>query len=214
MTWVGGIACALAVNLAVLAPEPWLVVAGAVRGRRASATMDVSMNSHGRRSSRGSSRPIMSSLHAAGRSAGMVGAAFAALLTALGVDARVAVAIASALLLAAVLAFARRIGAGLGAPRARRPPSRCRARRVVLIALLCLLIMVTEGAMARLGRPRTCAVTSTPRPRWPPWPFAFFTAGMTAGRLIGDADQPPDRAGHAAAGGRAADRHPARRRCC
>ena len=43
MTWAGGIATALAVNLAVLAPHPALVAVGLFVLGGASATMDVSM---------------------------------------------------------------------------------------------------------------------------------------------------------------------------
>ena len=47
IVWVGGIACALAVNLPVLAPHPLLVALGLAVLGGASATQDVAMNSHG-----------------------------------------------------------------------------------------------------------------------------------------------------------------------
>src|SRR5918999_2031238 len=71
MTWVGGVATALAVNLAVLAPHPALVAAGLFVLGASSATMDVSMNSHGVGVERGLATPIMSSLHAGWAFGGM-----------------------------------------------------------------------------------------------------------------------------------------------
>jgi fucose permease len=186
MTWVGGVATALAVNLAVLAPNPVLVAAGLFVLGASSATMDVSMNSHGVGVQRVLDRPIMSSLHAGWAFGGMAGASFSALLSALSVDPRVTVALASALMLTALVASARRIGPGsaaegMDAPRFTLPP-----RGVVLLAVLCLLVMLTEGAMADwggiylrqdLGAEAAVAALA----------FAFFTAGMTVGRIFGDA---------------------------
>ncbi|HEX2103099.1 MAG TPA: MFS transporter [Solirubrobacteraceae bacterium] len=186
VTWAGGIACALAVNLPVLAPHPVLVAAGLFALGGASATMDVAMNSHGVGVEQALGRPIMSSLHAGWSFGGMIGAAFAALMAALGLEARVAVALASALLLAAVVGCARRIGHGSAAAGEDTPRFTLPSRGVLLLALLCLLVMVTEGAMADwaglylrqdLGTEAAIAALA----------FAFLTAGMTTGRVIGDA---------------------------
>jgi HAD superfamily hydrolase (TIGR01509 family) len=185
MTWVGGIATALAVNLAVLAPHAAVVAAGLLVLGASSATMDVSMNSHGVGVERGLDRPIMSSLHAGWAFGGMAGASFAALLAALGADPRVTVSLASALMLIALVASARRIGAGSAAEGDAAPGFTLPSRGVALLALLCLLVMVTEGAMAdwgglylsqELGAETAVAALA----------FAFFTAGMTVGRLGGD----------------------------
>jgi fucose permease len=185
MVWVGGIATALAVNLAVLAPHPALVAAGLFVLGGASATMDVSMNSHGVGVERVLERPIMSSLHAGWAFGGMTGASFAALLTALGADPRVTVALASGLMLIALVASARRIGAGSAAEGAAAPRFTLPSRGVALLAVLCLLVMLTEGAMADWGglylRRELGAETAVAA-----LAFAFFTAGMTAGRLFGD----------------------------
>ena len=60
------------------------------------------------------------------------------------------------------------------------------SRGVLLIAILCLLVMVTEGAMADwgglylrqdLGASAALAALA----------YSFFTAGMTVGRVVGDA---------------------------
>ena len=126
IVWVGGIACALAVNLPVLAPHPLLVALGLAVLGAASATQDVAMNSHGVKVEKDLRRPIMSSLHAGWAFGGMAGAGFAAACAALGLDPRVTVAISSLLLLC--LLFAARGGSAMGRPpRARtRRASRCR----------------------------------------------------------------------------------------
>ena len=185
MTTIGGLACALAVNLAVLAPHPVLVAAGLFVLGAASATMDVSMNSHGVSLERDLGKPIMSSLHAGWSFGGMIGAGFAAALAGLGIDPRIAVAVASALMLALVLACARRIGHGFAAEGNQAPRFTLPSRGVMLLAILCLLVMVTEGAMADWGGiylrgdlGTSVAVAALA--------FTFFTAGMTAGRVVGD----------------------------
>jgi beta-phosphoglucomutase-like phosphatase (HAD superfamily)/fucose permease len=185
MTTLGGIACALAVNLAVLAPHPVLVAAGLFVLGGASATMDVSMNSHGVSVERDLGKPIMSSLHAGWSFGGMIGAGFAAALTGLGADPRLAVAIASALMLTLLLTCARRIGHGSAAEGEQAPRFTLPSRGVLLLAILCLLVMVTEGAMADWGGiylrgdlGTSAAVAALA--------FAFFTGGMTAGRVVGD----------------------------
>jgi len=185
MTWIGGVAIALAVNLPVLAPHPALVAAGLLVLGASGATMDVSMNSHGVGVERGLDRPIMSSLHAGWAFGGMAGSSFSALLAALGVDPRLTVGLASLLLLIALASSARRIGPGSAAEgedaaRFTRP-----SRGVALLALLCLLVMLTEGAMADwggiylrqdLGAGAALAALA----------FACFMAGMTVGRVFGD----------------------------
>jgi predicted MFS family arabinose efflux permease len=185
VTRIGGILCALSVNLVVLAPHPLALVAGLFVLGGTSAAMDVGMNSHGVHVERGLGRPIMSSLHAGWSFGGMIGAAVAAGLAALGPDPRVAVAGASAALLAAVLVFARRLGPGSAAEGAAAAGFTLPSREVLLLAVLCLLVMVTEGAMADwgglylrqdLGADAAVAALA----------FAAFTAGMTTGRILGD----------------------------
>ena len=107
MVLVGGVACVLAVNLPILAPAPLLVAAALLVFGGSTATMDVSMNSHGVSVEKALGRPIMSSLHAGWAFGGMGGAGFVALCHALGVEAHLITAIASALLLAALLLAAK-----------------------------------------------------------------------------------------------------------
>jgi fucose permease len=185
IVWVGGIACALAVNLPVLAPHPLLVALGLALLGGSSATQDVAMNSHGVKVQKDLRRPIMSSLHAGWAFGGMAGAGFAAACAALGVDARVTVAIGSLLLLALLYASASRIGHGSAAEGDDAPGFTLPARGVVVLAVLCFLVMVTEGAMADwgglylrgdLGASAALAALA----------YTFFTGGMTAGRVVGD----------------------------
>jgi predicted MFS family arabinose efflux permease len=185
MVWIGGIACALAINLPVLAPHPLLVALGLAVLGLASATQDVSMNSHGVKVENDLGRPIMSSLHAGWAFGGMAGASFAAACAALGLDPRITVAISSLLLVALLVVSARRIGRGSDAEGEDAPGFALPSRGVVLLAVLCLLVMLTEGAMADWGglylRQDLGASTALAA-----LAYSFFTAGMTAGRLAGD----------------------------
>jgi fucose permease len=185
IVWVGGIAMALAVNLPVLAPHPILVAAALFVLGASSATQDVAMNSHGVKVEKDLRKPIMSSLHAGWAFGGMAGAAFSALCSALGLDPRVTVAITSVLLLVLLRLSASRIGHGSAAEGEDAPRFTLPSHGVLLLAILCLLVMVTEGAMADwsglylrqdLGASAALAALA----------YSFFTAGMTVGRVAGD----------------------------
>lgn len=185
IVWVGGIATALAVTLPVLAPNAVAVALGLFVLGASSATQDVAMNSHGVKVEHDLGKPIMSSLHAGWAFGGMAGAGLAALFHALDVDPRISVAFASVLLLALLVVTARRIGHGSAAEGEDAPNFALPSRGVVLLAILCLLVMVTEGAMADwgglylrqdLGASAALAALA----------YSFFTAGMTVGRVAGD----------------------------
>jgi fucose permease len=181
----GGTVCVLAVCLPILAPHPLLVGLGLFVLGGASATMVVAMNSHGVKVEKDLDRPLMSSLHAGWAFGGMAGAGFAAACAALGVDARITVAITSVLLLIALLACLRRVGPGSAAAGDDAPGFMLPSRGVLVLAVLCLLVMVTEGAMAdwsglylRQDLGSSAAVAALA--------YSFFTGGMTVGRLAGD----------------------------
>ena len=185
MTRLGGLADVLAVNLVILAPHPLLVPVALFVLGASNATMDVSMNAHGVKVERDLGRPIMSSLHAGWSFGGVIGAGFAAGLAALGVDPRITVALASATLLIVVVTATRHIGEGSAAEGEDSPRFTLPSRGVLLLAILCLLVMVTEGAMADwsgiylrgdLGAGAAVAALA----------FAVFSAGMTTGRVFGD----------------------------
>jgi fucose permease len=182
---LGAAASVVAVNLPVLAPEPWaLAIALAVLGS-CSAVMDVGMNAHGVHVEEDLARPIMSSLHAGWAFGGMVGAAFVALFTALSADPRVTVACAAVLLAAAAAGALVRIGGGSAAAGEDSPGFTLPSRSVVLLAVLCFLVMVTEGAMGDWGglylRQDLGSATALAA-----LAYACFTAGMTLGRVVGD----------------------------
>lgn len=181
----GGAVCVLAVCLPILAPHPVLVALGLFVLGGASATMDVAMNSHGVNVEKQLGRPLMSSLHAGWAFGGMTGAGFAAACAAAGIDARVTVAVSAAILLVVLLACLRRVGPGAAAAGDDAPGFTLPSRGVVLLAVLCLLVMVTEGAMAdwsgiylRQDLGSSAAVAALA--------YSFFTGGMTLGRVTGD----------------------------
>jgi fucose permease len=96
------------------------------------------------------------------------------------------VLIASVLLLTAVIFHTQRLGEGSRAEGDEAAGFRLPSRSVVLLATLCLLVMVTEGAMAdwgglylRQNLESSAAVAALA--------YSFFTGGMTAGRVFGDA---------------------------
>lgn len=181
----GGVACLATVTLPVLAPHPVLVGLGLVLLGASSAAMDVAMNSHGVAIEAASERPVMSSLHAGWALGGAAGAAAGAAGTALGLDGRVTVALVAAALGVVLAVCARHLGHGSAAEGAAAPRFTLPSRGVALLAALCLLTMMTEGAMADwsgiymdsdLGAGAALAALS----------YAIFTAGMTVGRLLGD----------------------------
>jgi MFS family permease len=176
--------CVLVLPLPLLAPEPWLLpVALALLGA-SSGSMDVSMNAHGVAVERILHRPIMSSLHAGWSFGGLAGAALVASAGGAGIDPRVETLVATGLFAVLLVACLRRLGAGSATAEA--PPGFVRPTRgVVVLAMLCLIIMVTEGAMADwgglyltrdLGTSTAVAALA----------FAAFSGGMTAGRVFGD----------------------------
>ena len=183
-TRIAGTVCVLVLPLPLLAPEPWLLpVALAILGA-SSGAMDVSMNAHGVAVERILHRPIMSSLHAGWSFGGLAGAALVAIAGGAGVDPRVETVIATALL--ALLLAACLVRLGVGSATTEAPPGFVRPTRgVVVLAMLCLIIMVTEGAMADwggiyltrdLGTSTAVAALA----------FAAFSGGMTAARVFGD----------------------------
>jgi fucose permease len=180
---ITGVVCCLFVPLPLLAPEPWLLPLGLLAFGAGGAALDVSMNAHGSALEGRLGRPIMSSLHAGWSFGGFAGAGFVALLTAAGVDPRLQNAVAAALLLGIMVACMRAVGPGSATAAGER--FRLPSRAVVLMAVLCFLVMVTEGVMAdwsgvylrtELGAAAGLAAAA----------FAALAAGMTLGRITGD----------------------------
>jgi len=183
-TRIAGVAACLTLALPLLAPDELLLPLGLLVFGAAAGAMDVSMNAHGVALETGLGRAIMSSLHAGWSLGGFAGAAAVGLATAAGVDPRLQTVVAAVLLLALLAACLGRIGPG--SERAPGGGFRRPSRGVALLAVLCFLIMVTEGAMADwggvylrgdLGADAGLAATA----------FAAFAAGMTIARFTGDA---------------------------
>jgi fucose permease len=183
-TRLGSIALCLVVPLPLLAPEAALLPIALFAFGAASAAMDVSMNAHGAAIERTRGRPVMSSLHAGWSFGGFAGAGAAGLATAAGVDPRVQVTIAAVVLLAGVLASLPALGPGSATATDTR--FRLPSRAVVLLAAMCFLIMVTEGAMADWGGVYLRGDLGS-GPGLAASAFAAFAAGMTIGRVTGDA---------------------------
>jgi MFS family permease len=183
-TRLAGVVCALVLPLPLLAPEPWLLPLALVILGASSGAMDVSMNAHGVAVEQRLHRPIMSSLHAGWAFGGLAGAALVATAGGLGLDPRVETLIAAGLFLLLLAACLRRLGPGSAtaeAPAGFVKPT----RGVVVLAVLTLIIMVTEGAMADwggvyltrdLGTSTAVAALA----------FTAFSGGMTAARVFGD----------------------------
>jgi MFS family permease len=177
--------CVLALSLPLLAPEPWLLPVALALFGASSGAMDVSMNAHGVAVEQARRSPTMSSLHAGWSLGGLAGAGLVAAGGAAGLEPRVETLAAAAILALLLAACLRRIGEGsvtVELPIGFARPS----RGLVLLALLCLLIMLTEGAVADWGglylRRDLGASTAAAA-----LAFAGFAAGMTAGRVLGDA---------------------------
>jgi MFS family permease len=183
-TQLAGTLCVLVLPLPLLAPEPWLLPLALIVLGASSGAMDVSMNAHGVAVERILHRPIMSSLHAGWSFGGLAGAALVAAAGGAGADPRVETLVAAGVFLLLLVACLRRLGPGSAtadAPSGFVKPTRA----VVVLAVLCLIIMVTEGAMADwggiyltrdLGTSTSVAALA----------FAAFSGGMTAARIFGD----------------------------
>jgi fucose permease len=186
MVAVGGTLCCAALIPVVLMPDPELLALSLFVLGAGSATMDVSMNSHGVAVEKALGRPIMSSLHAGWAFGGVFGAGFAAAGTVVGLDPRAVVPAAAAVLLGMLALCLRRIGPGSVAEGAAAPGFTLPSRGVVLLAVLAFLVMITEGAMGDWGgiylRQDTGAAAGLAA-----LAFAAFAGGMTVGRMVGDA---------------------------
>ena len=146
---MAGTICCLTCALPLLAPEPYLLPFALLAFGAAGASMDVSMNAHGSAIEGRLGRPIMSSLHAGWSFGGFAGAAGVAAATARRgrpADAERGRRGAAAAALSVCLT-----GLGPGSATAAGERFRLPSRAVVLMAVLCFLTMVTEGAMADWG---------------------------------------------------------------
>ena len=183
---VAGAALCVAPVPALLAPHPLgtavaLVVLGAF-----SAATDIAMNAHGVEVERRLGRPVMSSLTRAGRSAGSPARASPR-------SAPPSASIRAPSRWPPRCCCSQRWRGRCAPPGPGRPRMsergagfRMPSRAVALLAGLCLLIMITEGAMGDWGglylrRDLESGAGLAALA------YAAFAGGMTAGRLVGDA---------------------------
>ncbi len=148
--------------------------------------LDISMNAHGAAIERDEGRPIMSSLHAGWSVGGVAGAAAVGLSAGAGVDPRVHMVVIAVVLWVLGVIAARSIGHADVVAEEQSAGFRLPPRDVLLLGVLCILVMVTEGAMndwsalylrEDLGTSAGVAASG----------FAAFSAGMAVGRFGGDA---------------------------
>lgn len=181
----GALAAVAVLSVVLSMPNALLLTLGLFALGACNATMDVAMNAHGVTVERNRQRPIMSSLHAGWAFGGMAGAALAAAGVAAALDPRVIASVSAGLFLLLVLFFIRHLGVGSAAEGEAAPAFTLPSRAVLLLAVLVLLFMVCEGAMADWGglllRESTGASASTAA-----LAFSCFAGGMTLGRLVGD----------------------------
>ncbi len=184
---VSVIAYPITLAFPLLAPTPLALAALLVAVGLANGFLDISMNAHGAAIERDRGRPIMSSLHGGWSLGGVAGASAAALTATAEVDPRIHMAATAVVLVALGAVASRGIGHAdvVGEPEAGAkltlPP-----RDVLLLGVLCILVMITEGAMndwsalylrEDLGTGAGLGAAG----------FAAFSAGMAAARFGGDA---------------------------
>jgi Major Facilitator Superfamily len=148
---IAGVLACLWLPLPLLARTPvelgaLLLVLGAVNG-----SMDVAMNAHGVAVERTLEKPIMSSLHGGWSLGGFGASGLVVIATAAGVDPRLWGAIMGVALCLGMLAIATRLGSASTHEGDAGGGFALPSRGVLLIGILCLLAMVTEGAVADWG---------------------------------------------------------------
>lgn len=178
-----GFAFALAlVGPALASGVPGLALAAFVIGA-ANGVTDVSMNAHATGIERALATPIMSSFHAAFSVGGLAGAAFGALLLAMGLGAQGMLVVAGLIGVAVVLVSAP--GLGEGERVGEGAPLGWPERAFIGLAVSAFLCFLVEGAMVDwsgvylASRGASVAAAS--------FGFAAFSATMVLGRFVGDA---------------------------
>jgi fucose permease len=176
----------LALAFPLLARTPLVLAALLFVVGAANGFLDISMNAHGAAIERDEQRPIMSSLHAGWSLGGVAGAVAVGLSAGAGVDPRVHMVATAIVLWVLGVTVARWIGHADVVAEEQSAGFRLPPRDVILLGVLCILVMVTEGAMndwsalylrEDLGTSAGVAATG----------FAAFSAGMAIGRFGGDA---------------------------
>jgi predicted MFS family arabinose efflux permease len=180
------IAYPVALAFPLLARTPVVLAALLLGYGFANGAFDVAQNAHGAALERDSGRPIMSSLHAGWSIGAVAGAGGASVAAAAGLDPRAYVAGVGVLLLALGAVLAARVGDAHVLAGERESGFARPSRGVLLLGLLCILAMLTEGSLNDwsaihlrddLGAGADVAAAG----------FAVYSAGMAIGRIGGDA---------------------------
>jgi predicted MFS family arabinose efflux permease len=183
MTWIGGLAFALALVLPPLAPGLTALIAAAVLLGASNGILDVSMNAHASQVERRIGRPIMSSFHAAFSIGGLSGAALGGLAATAGANAVLWMAAMAASVLTA--GFAPDLGRGERQARGDGPLLVRPDRAVLTLCGVALICMMIEGAMADWSAVYLSAIGGA-TPAVAAAGYAAFSLAMALGRLFGD----------------------------
>ncbi len=203
-----GALCAASLVLPGLAPNPWTLAGALLVFGFANGCLDVSMNAHAVHVEQAYGRPVMSGFHATFSVGGVIAAGAAAAAAATGLGPAATLALLGAAGLAVALLTARSLLPGTGAPAdapAGAPadtPTTAPAvpvgsgapvvpadsgarRRIRVLAVLALMVMLSEGAANDwsalhlkdvLGAPASTAAFA----------YGTYAAAMTVGRLLAD----------------------------
>nr|WNW41091.1 MFS transporter [Streptomyces sp. Li-HN-5-13] len=207
-----GALCAASLVLPGLASNPWTLAGALLVFGFANGCLDVSMNAHAVHVEQAYGRPVMSGFHATFSVGGVIAAGAAAAAAATGLGPAATLALLGAAGLAAALLTARSLlpgtaapadapdGTPAGAPAAAdsgapadsaaptssaAPADHGARRRIRVLAVLALMVMLSEGAANDwsalhlkdvLGAPASTAAFA----------YGTYAAAMTAGRLLAD----------------------------
>ncbi|MEV7217861.1 MFS transporter [Kitasatospora cineracea] len=192
-----GALCAASLVLPGLAPDPWTLAGALLVFGFANGCLDVGMNAHAVRVEQAYGRPVMSGFHATFSVGGVIAAGAAAAAAATGLGPAATLALLGAAGLAVALLAARSLLPGTAAP-ADAPAAPSEApdapdapadggarRRIRVLAVLALMVMLSEGAANDwsalhlkdvLGAPASTAAFA----------YGTYAAAMTVGRLLAD----------------------------
>ncbi|MFI1523690.1 MFS transporter [Kitasatospora cineracea] len=202
-----GALCAASLVLPGLAPNPWTLAGALLVFGFANGCLDVGMNAHAVHVEQAYGRPVMSGFHATFSVGGVIAAGVAAAAAATGLGPAATLALLGAAGLAVALLTARSLlpgtaapadapdGTPAGAPAApadsgaptgsAAPADRDARRRIRVLAVLALMVMLSEGAANDwsalhlkdvLGAPASTAAFA----------YGTYAAAMTVGRLLAD----------------------------
>ncbi|MFK0191020.1 MFS transporter [Kitasatospora sp. NPDC090308] len=202
-----GVLCAASLVLPALAPDPWTLAGALLVFGFANGCLDVSMNAHAVHVEQAYGRPVMSGFHATFSVGGVIAAGAAAASAAAGLGPAATLALLGAAGAATALLTARSLLPGGAAPTGDGPAPEAPGgssetpaapavpvgssadsgvrRRIRVLAVLALMVMLSEGAANDwsalhlkdvLGAPASTAAFA----------YGTYAAAMTTGRLLAD----------------------------